>query len=163
MSETPCITECSGLSPELKASGSKLTKSIESMRKELADSQKQRDEAVKAIEIHRKDLEQLHSENAQLEQRAGDAEQKVALLLDQVEHSVDNYRRRSRTSDGLNVEHTNGAGLAGLKHARDASSENGSTYEGNDLDNRNSAALDNLANELETLRSHWRPPTRTTG
>ncbi|EFY97062.1 Kelch repeat protein [Metarhizium robertsii] len=140
------------LEMELKTSGSKLEQSREKLKKELADSRKQRDEAVKDLDLHKKDLEQLQTENALLEQRTTDAEQKVALLLDQVEHSVDNYRRRSRQIPNIAIEGTNG-GAHG--HSRNESSENESTYEGNSLDARNSAALDNLASELETLRSHW--------
>lgn len=138
---------------ELRSSGSKLEHSLETMKKELADSKKQRDAAVQGLDLHKKDLEQLQSENSQLEQRASDAEEKVALLLDQVEHSVDNYRRRSRQVPSLNSESTNGMALG---HTRNESSETESAYEeGNNLDARNSAALDNLASELETLRSHW--------
>lgn len=143
-----------GLETELKSSGSKLEQSLESLKLELAESKKKRDVATKGLEAHRKDLEQLKSENELLEQRAGDAEQKVALLLDQVEHSVDNYRRRSRqVLPGTSPEATNG--IDNLGHSRNESSENESLYGGNSLDARNSAALDNLASELETLRSHW--------
>lgn len=42
----------------------------------------------------RADIERLTRENGQLESRAHDAEQKVQLLLDQVENSVDSYRRQ---------------------------------------------------------------------
>ncbi|TWU77062.1 Negative regulator of mitotic exit [Metarhizium rileyi] len=143
------------LEKELKTSESKLEHSLQKTKKELADSKKQCDEAVKELELHKKDLEQLQSENSLLEQRTNDAEQKVALLLDQVEHSVDNYRRRSRQIPNLTAaESTNGGALG---HTRDDSpeDENESVYEDNSLDARNSAALDNLASELETLRSHW--------
>ncbi|KAH0073970.1 hypothetical protein KCU60_g18903, partial [Aureobasidium melanogenum] len=54
----------------------------------------------------RADLERLQRENAQLEERARDAENKVQLLLDQVESSVDNYRRQSSMPNG----NTNGFG-----------------------------------------------------
>ncbi|KHN98810.1 Kelch-type beta propeller [Metarhizium album ARSEF 1941] len=142
------------LEAELKSSESKLEQRLEVMKKELADSKKQHDEAIGDLDAHKKDLEQLQSENTLLQQRTNDAEQKVALLLDQVEHSVDNYRRRSRQIPSTAaVENTNGEGSHG--HSRNESSENGSAYEGNNLDARNSAALDNLASELETLRSHW--------
>ncbi|KAG5983456.1 hypothetical protein E4U55_008111 [Claviceps digitariae] len=154
---------------ETQASGSKLEASLASWKKEVADNKKQRDEAIMT-------LEQVQSEKALLEQRAAEAEQKVALLLDQVEHSVDNYRRRSRQAPSMNSESTNGAALG---HGRAESLENESDYgdadgdgDGDGIDNssnntknttantnrledRNSAALDNLASELETLRSHW--------
>lgn len=149
---------------EAQASGSKLEASLASWKKDLADNKKERDEAIKT-------LEQVQSEKALLEQRADEAEQKVALLLNQVEHSVDNYRRRSRQPHSMHSESTNGVTLG---HGRTESSENDeseygdsinnsddtinhnhSNSNGNNLEDRNSAALDNLASELETLRSHW--------
>lgn len=153
------------LESELSASNAQLQKSLDLLRTELEASEQEREEALKnykdaakKLEGHRKDLEQLQSENSLLEQRATDAEQKVALLLDQVEHSVDNYRRRSRQVASMNSDMTASANGLGLGHARTQSSEDESDYGGNGgnrLEDRNSAALDNLANELETLRSHW--------
>ncbi|UNI24199.1 Negative regulator of mitotic exit [Purpureocillium takamizusanense] len=145
-----------GLEAELRNSSAQLDKGLQSLRTELAESNRQRDEAAKAVTSHRKDLEQLQSENALLEQRATDAEQKVSLLLDQVEHSVDSYRRRSRQlpAEAVAEAASNANGLGG-GHARSESSGTESAYGGNGLDNRDSAALDNLASELETLRSHW--------
>ncbi|GJN67462.1 negative regulator of mitotic exit [Purpureocillium lilacinum] len=144
-----------GLEAELRNSSAQLDKNLQSLRADLAESNRQRDEAAKSATTHRKDLEQLQSENALLEQRATDAEQKVSLLLDQVEHSVDSYRRRSRQLPAEAVaEVTSSAnGLGG--HVRSESSGTESAYGGNGLDGRDSAALDNLASELETLRSHW--------
>ncbi|EFX02401.1 cell polarity protein [Grosmannia clavigera kw1407] len=56
------------------------------------------------------------------------------------------------TAGGLAPMAANGQlGGGSFGHARQDSSEAGSTYG----EARNSAALDNLANELETLRSHW--------
>ncbi|KAG6094021.1 hypothetical protein E4U31_006462 [Claviceps sp. LM219 group G6] len=163
------------LMTETHASGSQLEKSLESWKKDVAENKQQRDAAIKS-------LEQMQSENALLEQRAGDAEQKVALLLNQVEHSVDNYRRRSRQAPSMTSESTNGHAL---EHTETEVSENESEYDDADdhdhdhdhdhdggiprdnppkkdapsknknKDDRNSAALDNLASELETLRSHW--------
>ena len=67
------------------------------------------------------------------------------MLLDQVESSVDSYRRSMRFD---------GAGLgAGGGGAADAGSARSSYYGG--VDNRTSVALDSLASELETLRTHW--------
>lgn len=154
------------LQGELQSSSAKLESQMQSIRQELADARRERDtashsaeEASRLLESTKKDLEQLHQENAQLERRAQDAEQKVTLLLDQVETSVDTYRRQSRQrqpsvhSDTSNMPPppapTNGVG-----HARQLSSEAGSTYDGPG-NARDSTALDNLANELETLRSHW--------
>lgn len=163
------------LEAELQASGAHLQKELESVRAELIQSNRQRDEAAKysnevteKLSTQLKNFEQLRSENTQLEQRASEAEQKVSLLLDQVEHSVDNYRRQSRQLPSMmNSELSPGANGHGIGHSRNDSSDFGSNYEGSSNNNnnpssshnvsdaRNSAALDNLASELETLRSHW--------
>ncbi|PHH88094.1 hypothetical protein CDD83_7976 [Cordyceps sp. RAO-2017] len=150
------------LEAKLRGSGAQLEKDVQSLRTELVESKRQRDEALRSSEeaarslnLHRKDLEQLQSENSLLEQRATDAEQKVSLLLDQVENSVDSYRRRSRQIASLNSEGVGGSNGLELGHARHESTDTVSAYGGNGLDARNSAALDNLATELETLRSHW--------
>lgn len=164
------MTKVESLQSDVKTTKSQLESQIQAVRKELDEARRERDMVKKSQEENttllkssRKDLEQLRQENALLEQRAQDAEQKVSLLLDQVEHSVDTYRRRSRnvvsmTSDQLEkagalppaaTPSTNGQG-----HHRQESSEAGSLY-GGMSEARNSTALDNLANELETLRSHW--------
>lgn len=153
----------SSLEGELRASTSQLERHLETLKLDLADAKRQRSEALKGSEettrslgALRKDYDHLHSENLLLEQRATDAEQKVSLLLDQVEHSVDNYRRRSRQVPSMGSEGTiGGTNGLGLSHSRQESSENESEFDANGLDARNSAALDNLASELETLRSHW--------
>jgi hypothetical protein len=155
------------LQQDLEASSTKLQQQAQNVQQELDMAKRERDTAVKSHEDtsrrlgnSRKDLELLQQENAQLERRAQDAEQKVSLLLDQVETSVDNYRRRSRqvASTGSDVAVQAGvpglAGANGLGHNRQESSEAESLYGGLG-DARNSTALDNLANELETLRSHW--------
>ncbi|KAK7419538.1 Negative regulator of mitotic exit [Neonectria punicea] len=155
----------SSLEADLQRAGADMEQNLQGLRAELQENKKQRDDAMKSSEkvmqtlmSHRKDLEQLQSENSLLEQRATDAEQKVALLLDQVEHSVDNYRRRSRQIPSVNSETGTNANGLGLGHTRGESSEGESIYGGagpNGLEGRNSAALDNLADELETLRSQW--------
>ncbi|CAK7231952.1 Negative regulator of mitotic exit [Sporothrix bragantina] len=165
---------------------------LEQVKAERDSAQKSKDEAMTHLTSSRRDLEELHHENALLEQRAQDAEQKVGMLLDQVESSVGNYRRRSRQVAGIGADQlrdasgpalsANGGGAttnghtggvtnngthaasmnlggstgSGLGHERQDSSETGSAYgESVGGDARNSAALDSLANELETLRSHW--------
>ncbi|KAF4984203.1 hypothetical protein FZEAL_543 [Fusarium zealandicum] len=171
------------LQAELQESGDEMKRRLMSLEADLQDSNQQRDmalkgssEATQRMNSHRKDLEQLQSENSLLEQRASDAEQKVALLLDQVEHSVDTYRRRSRQVPSMNSELAASANGLGLGHSRNESSEGESIYGGtsgnagsgttattgttgatggNGPEARNSAALDSLANELETLRSQW--------
>ncbi|KAK0703583.1 hypothetical protein B0T26DRAFT_506198 [Lasiosphaeria miniovina] len=183
--------EIEKLQNELQTSSAQLEKQVLALRQELAEARRDRDSAVRSSEEanrhlkgSKKDLEQLQHENMLLEQRAQDAEQKVSSLLDQVELSVDNYRRRSRQVPSLGgsetivspnpssvggsfnvggpvlVSSNGGLGVsaAGLgnsaSHARQESSETGSLYGGAN-ENRNSTALENLADELETLRSHW--------
>jgi chromosome segregation ATPase len=171
-------TRIQGLEKELQESSSHMEKRLLALQTEIQDANNHREAALKYSEeatqkltTHRKDLEQLQSENALLEQRASDAEQKVALLLDQVEHSVDNYRRRSRQVPSMNSEMAASANGLGLGHSRQESSESGSVYGPSSvnpsasenagatgkggLEARNSAALDSLASELETLRSQW--------
>ncbi|OAA75617.1 Kelch-type beta propeller [Akanthomyces lecanii RCEF 1005] len=159
------------LQEELRTSGSQLEKKYAGVQRELADLHQNREHTTKQLATHLKDLDQLRSENALLEQRATDAEQKVSLLLDQVEHSVDSYRRRSRPNMMTPVDAGGSNGMSGLGHARQESSEAESVYGGGgagggggasggggghgSMDGRNSAALDNLASELETLRTHW--------
>jgi chromosome segregation ATPase len=143
------------LQSQVKSSVSQLELQMTQVRQELAAAQKERDELKQSNEETRgqldsatqkakADLAQMQEENAQLEHRAQDAEQKVSLLLDQVEHSVDNYRRQSHRPE------PNGGHQRNIS-AGDSASE-GSVYE---TGNRTSMALDSLANELETLRTHW--------
>ncbi|KAF4967402.1 hypothetical protein FSARC_5042 [Fusarium sarcochroum] len=165
-------TKIRSIEAELQESVSEMERRLIGLQEELQESNQRREVALKDSEessqklnSHRKDLEQLQSENSLLEQRATDAEQKVALLLDQVEHSVDNYRRRSRQVPSMNSDMAAQANGLGLGHTRQESSEgesiyggttgNGSTTGNGGLEARNSAALDSLANELETLRSQW--------
>jgi hypothetical protein len=118
------------------------------MRKELAQSAQQSSA----------EIEHLKHQNTVLETRAFEAEQKVTLLLDQVETSVVNYRRQSQQvhANGVLGHHrqlssTSTTG-AGSRPRGDSMSE--SNYGG--LENsRNSMALDSLASELDALRSHW--------
>ncbi|KAH6854906.1 hypothetical protein B0I37DRAFT_42407 [Chaetomium sp. MPI-CAGE-AT-0009] len=183
--------EIDRLQREVHETASGLEQQVQSIRQELANVQRERnsalhgsEEARRRLETSRRDLEQLQQENALLERRAQDAEQKVSTLLDQVELSVDNYRRRSRQVPSLNSEsigmatassanggdHGNGDHrhrMPGHLRQESTASEAESLYDpiaatatttasGGGLgEARNSAALDSLANELETLRSHW--------
>ena len=191
--------EISRLQTDLRDKTANLEHHLQSIQHELVDAETERDaamhsteEAIRRLESSRRDLEQLQSENALLERRALDAEHKVGNLLDQVELSVDNYRRRSRQGDVPGAtsvtptaistitngggNHTAHPGMAmamggGPGHTRQESiiSDVDSLYDSNPRGapsaapgaggggggERNSAALDSLANELETLRSHW--------
>lgn len=129
------------------------------------------------------DMERLEKENGLLEERARDAENKVQLLLDQVESSVDNYRRQSRMRSPTGTPTLNGivhqrapsgsessvdanethvpTHLKG--HSRQVSGGGDSTYSATESatgnEGRNSLALDSLASELDALRTHWETTT----
>ncbi|KAB8298673.1 hypothetical protein EYC80_000851 [Monilinia laxa] len=151
------------LQSEINSSSAKMQKQLEDVRMELQNTQisystlKQTHEELEkqlatSSEQARHELDQLHEENAQLEKRAQDAEEKVSLLLDQVESSVDNYRRQSRQVDsivGIPATTTNKRNSIGHESVSESSMYGGAN------DNRNSMALDSLASELETLRTQW--------
>lgn len=159
------------LQEEIRSSSAQLEGQLQSLRQQLADARRQQGDAIKTGEdatarlmVSKRELEQLQQENMLLEQRAHDAENKVSMLLDQVENSVTTYRRQSRNiGSAESIAPTSGAGPPGIDtttngggHGRkESGSDVGSVYSPTLGDARNSAALDNLANELETLRSHW--------
>lgn len=152
------------LQSELEDSQGTMEVRLSSIKHDLEESQRERDHYAKkyeeaqsqlanSAEQARAELAQLQQENALLENRAMDAEHKVSLLLDQVESSVDSYRRQSRQLGGFEHRAPSGAG-----HSRNASATESfvteSDYTATGAD-RNSMALDSLASELETLRNHW--------
>jgi len=129
-------------------------------------------------ETSRADIERLQRENAHLEERARDAENKVQLLLDQVESSVDNYRRQSSMPNGAANGFSHHRALSNVSastanfipahsrgHSRGESMGGDSIYSqsvaasdtgDNEVpDGRDSLALDNLATELDALRTQW--------
>ena len=138
-----------------------------------------------AHESSQADLDRLKRENSALEERARDAEKKVHLLLDQVENSVDNYRRHQPGSVNGSM-HRRGISNASTtstahapSHSRGPSLGNDSIYSqsitpteseipnglgnhiGDTSDDRSSLALDSLANELDALRNQWESSTKT--
>ncbi|KAI1436396.1 hypothetical protein GGR50DRAFT_231951 [Xylaria sp. CBS 124048] len=146
------------LQEEMKTSSEHLEQQLANVQNELEAVKNERDGARRSNEdawqqlaTREREIEQLQQENALVGRRAQEAEEKVNLLLDQVETSVGNYRRRSRMNSDPNaqVSNTNGKG-----HVRQESSEAESLYEGIS-NSRNSVALENLASELDMLRSHW--------
>ncbi|KAI9891386.1 MAG: Negative regulator of mitotic exit [Vezdaea aestivalis] len=153
--------EVDELQAKVKRSVAELEQKVSSVRSELKTVQDERnhfkttslDHETRLAEFtHRAaaDVEQLKHENALLEARAADAEDKVTTYLNQMEASVDNQRRRSRAvGTESNGEHTG--------HQRVPSTGHDSITADSDYgpDNRTSLALDNLASELDALRSHW--------
>lgn len=176
--------EVSAVQESMQKSVSELEGRIATMQQQLqetqSDLQEERNRHTRAqtdmSTLHtnfaqsRSDIERLQKDNVLLEERARDAENKVQLLLDQVESSVDNYRRQSRNSHtGTGTPMTNGAfhprapsiseassSPTPVKtHSRDPSGTASVTSESAAGDTRNSLALDSLATELDALRSHW--------
>jgi DNA repair exonuclease SbcCD ATPase subunit len=108
------------------------------------------------------DLESLRRQHVLVEERAREAESRVQMFLDQFETSVDSYRRQSQLPAGsVNGEHSRHrahdsvASAESLYSDQDGSSTPDATARPSSSATRNSMALDNLASELDALRSHW--------
>ncbi|KAK5561863.1 Negative regulator of mitotic exit [Exophiala xenobiotica] len=139
-----------------------LESSVTSLRSELASVQSDREkqkssyaELSQSSQRYGKELEQLKSENSMLEKRAQEAEERVTMLLDQVGQSVGNYRRQSQMQplpNGVTVGHNRDESQSTLTDV--------SIHDDMSRDERGSVALDNLASELETLRSQWENTSR---
>ena len=151
----------------LKGSLVQLERQMREVRSELDTAQEERDhvrasneQLTKLTQQAQSDMEKLRGDNLALEHRALDAENKVSLLLDQVESSVDNYRRQSASL------HVNGGTTSASRgHAANDSlggeSNFSSTTASIHTGERNSMALDSLASELETLRTQWEGTHKT--
>ncbi|EXJ87288.1 hypothetical protein A1O3_04247 [Capronia epimyces CBS 606.96] len=141
-----------------------LEANLASLKSDLATVESERDlqkanheELVRSTGKVGKELEQLKSENSMLEKRAQEAETHVTMLLDQVAQSVGNYRRQSQLQP---MPH----GINGISHNREESTSTLTDVSVNEdilgRDERGSVALDNLASELETLKSQWETTSR---
>ncbi|KUI59872.1 Tip elongation aberrant protein 1 [Cytospora mali] len=148
------------LQEEIRSSQAQFEEQLQAVRQQLADAMQAQEEAIKnsqdadaRLTASRRDMEQLQQENALLEQRAHEAENKVSLLLDQVETSVGNYRRRSRQVPSISSADQlapptskNASGVSSTTnggHARQESSDSTSVYETMG-DARNTSRLSNL-------------------
>ncbi|KAJ9616734.1 Negative regulator of mitotic exit [Cladophialophora chaetospira] len=142
-----------------------LESNVSSLRSNLAAVQAERDqqraneeELSQTAQRLGRELQQLKSENTMLEQQAQEAESRITVLLDQVNERVGNYRRQSQLQP---LPH----GINGLGHNREESTSTMTDASVNDdtltHDDRGSMALDNLASELETLRSQWESTSRS--
>ena len=167
--------EISSMQANLKTSVTHLESQLSALRSELTSVYQERDSAAQhaqqvesSMQQSRADLDALRLQNEQLEERARDAEQRVQMFLDQFESSVDSYRRQSQVPVGAGHEGLNGN--HGHFHNSHDSISGDSIYSDGDGDGdvtpdaaaaaaaaatRNSVALDNLATELDALRSHW--------
>ncbi|KAF2643092.1 hypothetical protein P280DRAFT_394210 [Massarina eburnea CBS 473.64] len=154
----------------LQTSVTRLESQLNTLTAELASTRQESEAAVlKAREIEasaeqsQSQLDTLRHTNADLEERAREAEERVQMFLTQFETSVDNYRRQSQIPEGaMNGHH---------HRAHDSIASGDSLY--SDMDGsstpeaaasapssaaavtRNSMALDNLASELDALRNNW--------
>ncbi|KAL9611684.1 MAG: hypothetical protein Q9167_003679 [Letrouitia subvulpina] len=150
--------EIDDMQTSVRESVSQLERQLEDLQSELASVESERDHnrqlAEQTATQSHAELEQLKHENALLESRAIDAESKVTRLLDQVENSVTNFRRQSANLHSHHARNlsTTSAASAEPKTAATAE-EHSAAAEG--TEERNSLALDHLASELETLRTHW--------
>jgi DNA repair exonuclease SbcCD ATPase subunit len=152
----------------MKGSVQELQQQVNEMRQELEDAQEDRDrfaheneQIARLAHQTQSDLDKLKSDNRLLETRASDAETKVALLLDQVESSVDNYRRQSQNMGAHNRNTSQASATLGHAHHASAGGDSSDFSSSQGGTERNSLALDNLASELETLRTQWEGTRRS--
>ncbi|CAO2657683.1 Nn.00g038090.m01.CDS01 [Neocucurbitaria sp. VM-36] len=141
---------------------SKLQSDLASAREEAEIAVKNTGQAESVATQSRLELESLRRQYTQVEERAREAESRVQMFLDQFETSVDNYRRQSQLpADAMNGAHVRHqahdsvASAESLYSHNDDSSTPEATNRPTSVATRNSMALDNLASELDALRSHW--------
>ena len=157
-------TERLKLRADLDAMAQRVTASQQDLEQQMAEvraAHAEREMAQQALASSQKhsesEMASLREHNEMLEKRAEEAERKVQTLLDTVGSSVENFRS-SRQMNGLHPEegnyvkgHSRGLSASSLG----AESNYSNTGESTNLNDRNSMALDSLASELETLRTHW--------
>lgn len=135
---------------------------LSSAREEAMTAKTATKQAESAATQSHNELESLRRQYTQVEDRAREAESRVQMFLDQFETSVDNYRRQSQVpADAVNGAHHRQRAHDSVASAESLYSDDDgtSTPEANNRPSssgtRNSMALDNLASELDALRSHW--------
>lgn len=162
-------SELAGTQEKMTATVSNLESQLAKMQSEVASARQQAEaaaastkQAESAAEQSRGDLESLRRQHALVEERAREAESRVQMFLDQFETSVDSYRRQSQLPAGsANGElgrhrtHDSVASADSLYSHNDGSSTPEAAPRPSSTATRNSMALDNLASELDALRSHW--------
>jgi hypothetical protein len=146
----------------LEAQLSELQTELTAARQEAEAATRSTEQAEFTVNQTKLDLESLQHEYAAVEERAREAERRVQMFLDQFETSVDNYRRQSQLpGDSANGDHGHHrahdsiASAESLYSHNDGSSTPDATNRPSSAATRNSMALDNLASELDALRSHW--------
>ena len=149
---------------QLENQVSEVQAQLHNTRQERDQFRNQNDQLATLTQQAQADIEKLRSNNANLEARAADAENKVGMLLNQMEHSVDHFRRQSQMQMNGAPNHTRNQSntstyTGGANHSQ-SNSIGGESFSTTGLD-RNSMALDSLASELETLRTQWEGTHRT--
>lgn len=167
--KTSLRTELSTVQDNMKTTVSRLESQLSTLQNDLSSARQEAElaasktkEAESAATTTRAELDTLRQQYTVVEERAREAETRVQMFLDQFENSVDNYRRQSQVPVGS----TNGEVTRHRTHDSIASAD--SLYSRNEgsstpeavnrrasTGTRNSMALDNLASELDALRSHW--------
>jgi len=145
----------------LEANMASVKQALERAQAERDEQKASHDELSRSISQREKDLAELKSENSMLETRALDAEHRVTMLLDQVGSSVTNYRRASQMQPLPANSNLNGATTNLNRAMSPSTATERSSQAGDEEDGRGSVALDNLASELETLRSQWESQSRS--
>lgn len=162
-------TELSSAQDNMKTTVSRLEEQLSTLQSELTAARRQAEEAAnktKEAESNanksRADLDTLRQQYTVVEERAREAENRVQMFLDQFENSVDNYRRQSQVPGSSNGEATRHRTHDSIASADSLYSRNDDASTAETPNNRrastgtrNSMALDNLASELDALRSHW--------
>jgi hypothetical protein len=148
-------SQMNGQISTLESNLAAVQRELESVREDRNKQKGQHDVLTKATQQAEKELESLKNENNMLQARAEEAEQRVTILLDQVGTTVGNYRRQSQLAPGA---------PNGISHNREQSAstvtDTSSPDENERGEERGSLALDNLASELETLRTQWESTSR---
>lgn len=143
---------------QLESNMTSLRSTLTTVQAERDQHKAAQDELTQTTQRLGRELEQLKSENMMLEKQTEEAKSRITMLLDQVDERVGNYRRQSQLQP---LPH----GINGINHVREESSSTLTDVSVNEdtlhHDDRGSMALDNLASELETLRSQWESTSRS--
>jgi len=167
--KTSLRTELSTVQDNMKTTVSRLESQLSTLQNDLSSARQEAElaaskskEAESAATTTRAELDTLRQQYTVVEERAREAETRVQMFLDQFENSVDNYRRQSQVPVGTNGEVTRHRTHDSIASADSLYSRNEGSSTPEAANNRrastgtrNSMALDNLASELDALRSHW--------
>lgn len=149
-------TQLTGQVSTLEANLASVRQELDTVRQDRDQQKLDHEQLAKSSQKTQSELEQLKKENGMLQSRAEEAEQRVTMLLDQVDTTVGNYRRQSQLPP---------AGPNGVSHTRDQSestaTDTSSPAEHDGSNERGSMALERLTSELETLRSQYESTSRS--